>query len=191
MSNINLEDGKGVVSLKSWTNQPTPHNNPEERRPLIPTSCYYTRWTKTARQNLLKANLRPNVRKIFIVDLDLLEHGFRVTACWQLRKLLNLSTYRRTLHVWTVIAWPTGDYRGYSNHVRYFLYSLLQVLEFTDCCSVNSRLQMSSEVKSKGIKPSDRAGNVVGPPTCCSWQTFGNPWNAGRKRGGASCMDHK
>jgi hypothetical protein len=134
--------------------------------------------------------------KIFIVDIGRVKHGFRVTACWELRNILNVSTLNFNTRRCTPEQWlrdPLEIPGCRRNHLGYILYWLLQVWDVTDCCSINSRLQISSEIQSKELEPGERAGNAVDPLTYCSGQTlYENSRIARRKRGGTSlCMDHK
>jgi hypothetical protein len=79
------------------------------------------------------------------------------------------------------------NYRYSTNYLKCILYSLLEVIEVTEFCSINSKLQFPSPPP-KGFKSGQRAGHAVGPPRLshCSGNTllkkFGNEW---RKCGGS------
>jgi hypothetical protein len=50
-----------------------------------------------------------------------------------------------------------------TNHLKSILYSLLQVLDITDFCRINSRLSMSPEMKCKACKWGKCADHAIGP----------------------------
>jgi hypothetical protein len=56
------------------------------------------------------------------------------------------------LHVWTVIAWLTGKFQVSYEHLTSILYSLLQVVDVADFCSINSSLPVFPEKKSEVFK---------------------------------------
>lgn len=61
---------------------------------------------------------------------------------------VNLKLQCRTLHVRTVTAWLAGkNSRCRTNRIKSVLYSLMQVLDFTDFRSAKGGLEMSPEIK--------------------------------------------
>jgi len=74
-------------------------------------------------------------------------------------------THRKKLHAWTANSWITGEFQELLESSQILLYSTLQILEVTEFCSINRRLQMSPDIKKvEKFKPGERAGNAVGPP---------------------------
>ena len=59
---------------------------------LFYTENLYTAWKKTEWANLQKVNLRHNTRRKYFINVGLLKHIFRITACWSLKKMLKVST---------------------------------------------------------------------------------------------------
>lgn len=75
-----------------------------------------------------------------------------------------------------------------TNHVTSVLCSFLPVLDVTDVCSTNSRMQMSPQIRIKGFKSDERSGHAMCPslPIRCSGYTLSkNCRNVGSKCGGS------
>ena len=83
-------------------------------------------------------------------NIGLLKHDFQITTSRRLKKLLEVSTL--SFNAGLCIAerrfpdWLENS-RCRTNHLKSILNSLLQVLDVTDFCSINSRLQIFPEIK--------------------------------------------
>ena len=132
------------------------------------------------------------------MNFGLLNHGFRLTASWILKEMLKVSTLSFNTGRCISEQWlsdPLQNSRCRTSHLKPILCSLLQVLEVTDFCSTNSRLQMSAQVSMWGIYM-----RGTGRPCCwsacavhCSGNTlFKNCPTARRRCGGSpSCTNRK
>ena len=73
------------------------------------------------------------------MNIDLLKHGFRITAPYIFTLSIKAS-------LCTSVRWLRDRLENSSccaNHFKYSLYSLMHALEFSDFCGINSRLHIS------------------------------------------------
>ena len=84
------------------------------------------------------------------MNLGILKLGLRVTASCRLKKMLEVSTL--SFNAGRCMSQKQSpdsleNSRCRANHFESILCQLLKVLDVTDFCSTNSRLQMSPEIK--------------------------------------------
>lgn len=84
------------------------------------------------------------------MNFGLLKHCFQPMASWKFKK--KCSKWPSSASVQDVAFlnsdWMAGKFpKCCTNHLKCFLCSLLQVLDVTDCCSINTKLYMSPEIK--------------------------------------------
>ena len=124
-------------------------------------------------------------------------HGFRMAVCWLTANArVNPGLTARSRAPQLLVPSSLENSSGRMNHLRSILYSMLHVLDVTECCSISRRFQIPPRYKkSKGIEPGQRAGNSVRPPGSIHFYRntlFENPPTARRNCGvPMSCLDHK
>jgi len=97
-----------------------------------------------------KGKFGPQYKRKCFMDLGFLKRGLRVTASCRLTKMIEMSTLSSKAGRCVsqqLLPDSLENSRCRANHLESILCPLLKLLDVTDFCRINSRLQMSPEIK--------------------------------------------